>query len=1231
MLLAVSVLSTTFVTNTVSVSAEGEDILPAEYKGFNYEHQVKAEPLYMIDFETTEDEEKDDNAPAIKYRNGVSLSYGEGYNGGTALQTTGATSFYLPLAEPLTTGQYLLSFDYKQNINSGEYMYMRWNWDNGINTYFSVKDSKIGQVINWSYQGNPYTADEWVHVNLFIDFDRGTMDYYFNNEHYTQRTGVVDLTNDIIITGSSEKGLVRSYDNFAMYPFTNELRLELREMGMAMPSVFYDDFDVNLSSKYVGNAFTESSDISMNLDIVNKADEKVKYDIEYTVQNYYWQTVDSGKIENCTIAGEGTATHTIIPKVDKYDIYTLFVTIKPDFEGAEPVEIDREFSLVNTPTLGYKSPYFGTCTHPGRGRTAWSEIERLFNMSGIGYTRTDGGWGGIERTKGSYETGPAFEAEANGFAQIYSPNFYGDRAAEGTENVLIFTPDNGLYNNLAPGASSYERIANSPEALEALEKAAEATARIYKGRINNFELGNELNFQRIENMSPEAYVKVCQAAYKGFKKGNPDCFVLSHGHSRAAGDLIYRYLIAVKNNGGGKPFDGIAIHPYVGQGYPEITMWEDNVKWATESIERAGYTRDDYEVWVTEGNMTTHTSYGTNQQHANALIRQYVLTQAFKVVDKYFMYQLQVLETNGNDGEHWFGCLQGRTTKNANAPRKTYLAICNYNAMTENAEVTKTYRMDGPYDRDTVFAQFKKPNGNYTTIMYTTYNCKNVTVDFGATDGTIYDIDGNATKVSSPDGKYTFTLTDTPMYFEVASDKLEVSESVEITRDKEMIELGEGDFDTYKVTLPEGSTLELVGTENMDLEQSQSQNIATVKVTARELPKFITYTGIGNKAGMFTEHRMHDGTQIYRDYIYAYVKKDGVTTDMILLPVEYAYESADVTFLVKPYDNTNTKYWKGVIEVRNNKSTPISGTIKLTEPESLAKLDPIKVPELAPYETRKFTFAMPIEATTGWITRGGVLTLSNGEKIPFYMGDTPGSKHYAKPGGTLVMKSINKIGDEGEPKLDGVLDAEEWQKYKICDFDKSQVSYGNQGNIIDGVVERDTFNKDDDYGGKEDFSGSIYAKWDDDFLYVASIVYDDVHWAKQDVRSFYYDDVFYVGGKQSNTQRHDSRIDMALSEYHQNEVFDESEKHGIMWCNYTPTLYGRNAEIINGKEGADCYIVRKDTVTIYEAKIPWQHLVTEEALARRQCYLFFSHRDYDGDRDKTNSWSGWFYLADHQD
>lgn len=743
-LLALSVLTTSFAGTASLASAEGE--VPEEYKGFGYEHKVTSTtPLYMIDFENmAEGEEEDKNAPKVKYRNGAALSYGEGYGGGTALQTTGATSYYLPLSEPITTGQYLLSFDYKQNINSSSYMYMRWNWDDGINTYFSVKDSKIGSVSNWNYSGKEYKADEWVHVNLFLDFDRDTMDLYFDNEYHSRRTGMVDLTRDIIMTCSTEKGLVRSYDNFAMYPFTNDLRLELRQMGMEMPKEFYDDLDISLTSKYSGNIFTEFSDVSMNVGLTNKSKEAVSYKLEYRVENYYDNYVDSGVIENCRIGGEESVTHEIFPKVDKYDIYNMYITVTPDFEGAEPVTIDREFSVAHTPTLGYKNPIFGTCTHPGRDRTDWREIERAFHISGIGATRTDGNWGDFEKSPGDYSgnNGHHFEAENTAWSQTRSPNFFADRAAEGTNNLLIFNPTNGLYSEMAQGPSTYERIAASPEALAALEKATEELARQYKGRVNWFELGNELNFQRVEVMSPEAYTRICQAAYKGFKKGNPDCIVLSHGHSRAAEDLIYRYLMEAKRNGLGKPFDGVAIHSYVGQGYPEQTMYEDNIYQAQRAIERAGYTRDDYQIWMTESGATMHRSYFSEVQHANMLMRVFSLIQGFDLCDKFFNYQLQVAMTNTDDGEHWFGILQGRTTKNANAAKPTYLAVCNWNALTENAEVVNTKRYD---DRKTVFIQYKRPNGKYLWVMYTTSQCKDMTISTGGATGTIYDINGNPT------------------------------------------------------------------------------------------------------------------------------------------------------------------------------------------------------------------------------------------------------------------------------------------------------------------------------------------------------------------------------------------------------------------------------------------------------------------------------------------------------
>ncbi len=1219
MLLALSVLSTSFVgAFSATASAEGEKA--EQYKGFGYEHEIKnSTPLYMIDFEESDSEE----GLSVKYRTGTELSYGEDRTGGTALQTTGDTSFYLPLPEPMKTGQYLLSFDYKQNINSASYMYMRWNWNNGINTYFSVKDGKIGSVSNWSYVGNDYTPDEWVHVNLFLDFDRDTMDMYFNNEFYTQRTGMVDLTEDIIMTCSSEKGLVRSYDNFALFKFTNEFRLESRALGLDMPNEFSDDVDIEIGSKYSGNIFTEFSDVEMDITLTNKSSEPVEYDITYRVEDYCHQLVEEKTVTGCSLTGEETYVHKFQPNVDRYDIYTLFVTVNTKFEGAKPVLMDREFSVVHTPTLGYKNPIFGTCTHPGRDRTDWREIERQFNISGLGYTRTDGNWGAFEPAVGQYKQGPAFEAEASAWASDKSPNFYADRAAEGTKNILIFNPTNNLYTGLATGPSTYEQIAASPVALAALEKAGEALASMYKGRVHVIELGNELNFQRVEVMSPEAYAKICQAAYKGIKKGNPDCVVLTHGHSRSAGDLIYRYLIEAKNNGGGKPFDGVAIHPYIGQGYIEQTQWEDNVLQATRAIERAGYTRDDFEVWVTEGNSNTHKQYHTNVQHAASLIRQYTIIQGYNIVDKYMMYQLQVAETNMTDGEHWFGCLQGRTTKNKNAARKTYLAICNWNALTENAEVVNKQRFD---DDNTVFVQFKKPNGNYLTVMYTTSMCKDMTINAGAATGTIYDLWGNPTEVASADGKYTFTLTDLPVFFETSGSGFEISEENDIVKNRESIELAKDGVDSFEVTVPKNAALEFNAPENLEISQVRSGNTVTVTVKASELPILEDHPALGTKAGEYTEHVMSDGSVVYTDHIDTYVVENGVVTDMIYLPVTYAYQGADVRMELKPYDNTNTTYWQGVVYVTNNRSTPISGTVKIESPKGVT---PMEIKDLAAGQKTKVIFNIPKDAMQGSTKFYGTFTISDGEAIEFWMGDTPRSRHYASPGGGLAVATMEKVKGE-TTVIDGVINADEWEAFKLMDFDKSAVSYGNQGNIIDGLVERSSnFGAEADYGGKEDFSGTVYAKWDENYLYAAAIVYDDVHWQKQDVRSFYYDDLFYIVGKETNTQRHDSRIDIALSDYHQHEAFDESEKHGMIWCNYTPTIEGYNANTLHDKGmGDEVYITRKDTVTIYEVKLSWQNIWTQESVDRRQGYLAFNFRDYDGDRDKTNSWSRWFVLTD---
>ena len=44
-----------------------------------------------------------------------------------------------------------------------------------------------------------------------------------------------------------------------------------------------------------------------------------------------------------------------------------------------------------------------------------------------------------------------------------------------------------------------------------------------------------------------------------------------------------------------------------------------------------------------------------------------------------------------------------------------------------------------------------------------------------------------------------------------------------------------------------------------------------------------------------------------------------------------------------------------------------------------------------------------------------------------------------------------------------------------------------------------------------------------------------------------------------------------------------------------------------------------------EVRLPWTEIISPEVMENnKECNLTFSIRDYDGDRDKTFGWGGWF-------
>lgn len=1181
-----------------------------EEKGFGYEHKVSVEPMRLLDFEMFHTGRA--SVHGFDDVEGGTMYPKPSWDGSTSFAVVGGAIIEFVPEKLLESGKYILSFDVKQNFDNGSYTYMRFNTDTGLterNT-FAIRKGLIGNLGNgWGMEAGSveYVADTWRHVMMYMDFDKGTIDYVIDNEYVMTATSIPDMQSlTFTIEGSASEH--RQFDNFTLFEFDSTLRKELEELGITMPENFSNSAELSISSKYYGNVFTTFDEVELKLGFKSNVDEDIVYDAAYVVKDYTGETVWTGEEKDIEVKKGQSTEVKVCPPVDKFDIYTLYASVVPQTEGYADLAIDREFSVVNTPTYGYKSHFIGHTTHPytGNNPTRFAEIERLVDIAGIGFIRTDFGWGSFETAPGQYKS-------SNVVKGPYT-DFYGSVAKLGIENLAILSPNNAAQG--VPYAET-EKLPQSKEAMAAWEKACEEFARTYKGKIKYIEFGNEMNFKRDELYSPEMYAEVCIAGYRGVKRGNPDAVVLTQGFSRSD----HTYVDAMLEYTDEPMFDAVSMHQYQGQGSPEMCLWTDTMMDIREVLKKHG--REDVEVWITEGNTSAHQSYSTDQQHAGNLIRQFVQSEGWNAADKFFFFEIQRLEESATENEHWFGALHGPNVKNANGAKRTYLAIANYIALTENAEVAETKEGDEEW-----FLRFNKPGGKSLIVMYGERKCDLVTLDIGQKNATLYDINGNPVQLSSEDGKYVISVSDQPVYLEYSGEKFEICDKV-ISADKYMTYTSTGTVD-YNLTLPEGVAIEVSGKDNMTVESTHTGTKANIAITVNEIPEKTFTGGLGWRAPVdYTEHYMDDGSQIFRDYVTVNVKKNGKLWAIVDLPVEYAYASADVTMTIEPYDNTNTKYMRFVFEVKNNTSEPLSGTVELTSPAGIEKdTKPVRVEKLAPGATCEVKIQMPQEYYSGWKVYAGKMTIDgSGEEITFSVGDIPRSKHYSGVEKSVIVDTIEKRKGEA-PKIDGVIEESEWKNYKISDFDKSQVSYGSQGLVIDGVVEQDSFGADADYGGMADFSGTVYAQWDEKYLYAAAVVHDDVHYQKQSVLRMYYDDHFYITAKDTMNQRHDTRIDIGLSEYYNRDFYTDEDRHGKIMNLYTPVQYSQTANDITNNEGHKCYVVRKGNATIYEVQLPWSILCTPRAFEAKQMWMAFNFRDYDGDRDKSTSVGRWFILTD---
>jgi len=112
-----------------------------------------------------------------------------------------------------------------------------------------------------------------------------------------------------------------------------------------------------------------------------------------------------------------------------------------------------------------------------------------------------------------------------------------------------------------------------------------------------------------------------------------------------------------------------------------------------------------------------------------------------------------------NDRESNFGLLH------KNTPKPAYLAISNMNVLLADAECMSAMSVHGDTSYVYRFDSSKHRN-TQTLVMWSSADTDTVRLNLGIDEVTVFDVYGNAQKVKGNDGKYTFTLTDAPVYVE---------------------------------------------------------------------------------------------------------------------------------------------------------------------------------------------------------------------------------------------------------------------------------------------------------------------------------------------------------------------------------------------------------------------------------------------------------------------------------
>lgn len=883
-------------------------------------------------------------------------------------------------------------------------------------------------------------------------------------------------------------------------------------------------FTTKVTMDTTSNTLFDSEHAKFNYSMKNNFDTPYELGAEYTIYDENDREVLT-KTETVSVAANEEKTFSVDLGEVPYGLFYLKTRFTAD--GVES-EIKTEFS--HSREVKVANERVGTNVHFEGSNMYKNDVPKIMELaakSGMSTVRDSARWDAYERVKGKYEIP---EQVQQGKDEIEK---------WGLDTLQILSGENPLYGDFS--------VASTPEELEGFKNYSRYVAEQYRDDSYAIEAYNEYNIHHPEKTAEE-YVALLKATYEGVKEGAPDMKVIGVD---SAG-LSLSYLRSIFEAGGLEYMDGVSYHPYYHSRGPETSGVISNGLAVKSLLEEFG--KPDAEIWITENGWPTWLgnpiSYDDQAvYHVTTILE----NAAWQLFDKYIFYECANSGVEQSYMESQFGMVKSVYDDVPYAAKPAYVAVCNANYQLQNTEFKDA--LGGLSTTAENFAyRFTRDSSDGKggeMIALWTINADNrseMGIDLGCDKVTMYDFYGNETELYGINGKFSFAATDKPVYIVGDFNKFE---SCEPPIKVNSLVLGGAPEDTvaHTVTMPNSEGAQLV--------QEGSTFFGDAEMTGFE-------NGTANFTLHTPEYGFFDKSAAYR------IEKDGKIYYHGSIYVK-SVSTATVSVDHKVCDGDLNR-WQLKISLTNNRnSTPISGTIKINDPDEFASaIAMMTVRDLKPQETRVCSVFLPEIVTKEMRDFAMQVDLSTGETMDLEE--------------KMFFTVVPYAGEGEKPVIDGKVSPGEYSS-------ETWLELSGADNVM--LLDSNTT-----YMGSDDLSAKATMKYDEDNLYMFIEVTDNI-FCNESVDSQAWDgDGVQLG------------------------IAAESVTSGSTYCELGialtpdgPQMYRyltNNSKQVGMVNTGELQIVRDGTKTRYEFAVPWEEILPDKSLVKsgyRPKFAFLINED----------------------